>query len=194
MAVKNKLKNVAIRMVAAPPLYSDEPVDCPAAVIRVLGKELGNYDREVACVVNCRSDMSPINMNIVSMGTINTTVVGIREVFKSAILSNAANIMLVHNHPSGSLVPSRQDMMLTRRVRMAAEIMGIPLMDHIIIGSHGKYYSFMENGILNEENSIVSAAEKKGSIMETLEQNSRNCQQAENKQKKEHTHKQETYR
>ena len=77
---------------------------------------------------------------------------------------------------------------------MAAEIMGIPLMDHIIIGSHGKYYSFMENGILNEENSIVSAAEKKGSIMETLEQNSRNCQQAENKQKKEHTHKQETYR
>lgn len=194
MAARNKLKNVAIRMVAAPPLYSDEPVDCPAAVIRVLGKELGNYDREVVCVVNCRGDMSPINMNIVSMGTLNTSVVGIREVFKSAILSNAANIMLVHNHPGGSLTPSRQDMVLTRRLQRAAGIMDIPLMDHVIIGLNGKYFSFMENGILNAENSVGVVAEKKESIMETLGRNGPKCQRAENKQKKEHMYTQEISR
>lgn len=62
MGKGHKLENVAIRMVKAPPLYSSEPLKTPMDVVRVLGKELEAYDREVLCVVNLRSDLAPINM------------------------------------------------------------------------------------------------------------------------------------
>ena len=73
-------------------------------------------------------------MNVVSMGTLNTVYVNPRETMKSAILSNAAYLMLVHNHPSGSLNPSREDITITDRIQNAASIMGIPVLDHIIVG------------------------------------------------------------
>ncbi len=70
----DQLKNVAIRMVEAPPLYSEEKLEEPLDVVRVLGRELEAYDREVACVVNLRADLAPINMNIVSMGSLNASI------------------------------------------------------------------------------------------------------------------------
>lgn len=177
MERKGKLENVAIRMVKAPPLYSDKKIESPRDVVRVLGKELEDYDREVLCVVNFRSDGKPINMNIVSMGTVNNTIVEAREVFKTSILSNAAQFMLVHNHPSGNVTPSLDDMKVTERIFVASEIMGIPLMDHVIIGQNGTYYSFLEQGGLpNRERSGNMAAEKKGSILDAISQH-----------KKEHT-------
>jgi hypothetical protein len=75
MGKGHKLENVAIRMVKAPPLYSSEPLKTPMDVVRVLGKELEAYDREVLCVVNLRSDLAPINMNIVSMGSLNASII-----------------------------------------------------------------------------------------------------------------------
>ena len=180
MEKKDKLQNVAIRMVKAPPLYSDEKIESPRDVVRVLGKELEDYDREVLCVVNFRSDGRPINMNIVSMGTVNNTIVEARDIFKTSILSNAAQFMLVHNHPSGNLTPSLDDMKVTERIFIASEIMGIPLMDHIIIGQKGEYYSFLENGGLpNRRNVANIAAEKKDSILDTI-----------SRHKKEHTEQQ----
>ncbi len=180
---KNKLENVVIRMVKAPPLYSDEKIESPKDVVRVLGKELEDYDREVLCVVNFRGDGKPVNMNIVSMGTVNNTIVEAREVFKTSILSNAAQIMLVHNHPSGNVMPSRDDLKVTERIFMAAEIMGIPLMDHVIIGQKGTYYSFLEHGgIPNRERTGNMAAEKKDSIMDAI-----------SRHKKEHTGQQPEY-
>lgn len=165
-----KLKNVAIRMVAAPPIYSSEQLRTPNDVAALLSKELRQYDREVMCVVNFKSNMQPINMNIVSMGTIDATLVSPREVFKTAILSNAAQVMLVHNHPSGRAVPSRMDDVITQQLKGAADIMGIPLIDHIIIGD-GAYYSYRENRqIIEEKGKEVLAAEDKPSIMEKLGQ------------------------
>ena len=70
-----------------------------------------------------------------------------REVFKVAILSNAYSILLAHNHPSGDTTPSQEDLNITKRIKSASEIMGIPILDHLIIGSNG-YYSFKENGEL----------------------------------------------
>ncbi len=177
MEKKHKLETVAIRMVKAPPLYSDEQIISPKDVVRVLGRELEDYDREVLCVVNFRGDGRPINMNIVSMGTVNSAIVEAREIFKSSILSNAAKIMLLHNHPSGTAEPSMDDMKVTERIFIAAELMGIPLMDHIILGRQGAYYSFLEYGGIPDRGMTGNmAAEKKDSILNTI-----------NQHKKEHT-------
>lgn len=144
----DQLKNVAIRMVEAPPLYSEEKLEEPLDVVRVLGRELEAYDREVACVVNLRADLAPINMNIVSMGSVNASIITAREVFKSSILSNAAFIMLVHNHPSGRLTPSRQDIKLTGQIEKAAQLLNIPLLDHVILGHRGEFFPSMPTGCL----------------------------------------------
>lgn len=121
--VQDSLKQVGIRMVEEPPLLSPEPMDNPEAAVRVLGEWLSEMDRELFCVVNLNSHLTPINMNVVSMGTLNTVYVNPRETMKSAILSNAAYLMLVHNHPSGSLNPSREDITITDRIQNAASIM-----------------------------------------------------------------------
>lgn len=161
----DQLKNVAIRMVEAPPLYSEEKLKEPLDVVRVLGRELEAYDREVACVVNLRADLAPINMNIVSMGSVNASIITAREVFKSSILSNAAFIMLVHNHPSGRLTPSRQDIKLTGQIEKAAQLLNIPLLDHVILGHRGEFFSFHANGLLAaDRDKLGVAAEEKTSI------------------------------
>lgn len=171
MQEEHKLNRVAIRLVPEPPLYSDQPVRSPEDVVRVLGKELEGYDREVACVVNLQSDSTPINMNVISMGTLNMAPVSAREVFKSAILSNAAGILLLHNHPSGNPAPSRMDIELTENLCRAAQIMDIPFLDHIILGRDGVYCSFRKNGLMPaEEGRGNKAAEKKGSVLECIKE------------------------
>ena len=157
---KYRLEQVAIRMVAAPPLYSNTPVHNAADVVRLLLKEFEDYDREVVSVVNLRGDGAPINMNIVSMGSVNFSLASTREIFKSAILSNAAHILLAHNHPSGSVLPSKTDIVLTEKVLNAADLMDIPLLDHVILGRDGKYFSFRENNLLDEDGKALEKLEK----------------------------------
>lgn len=92
------LDQAAIRMVKEPPLYSDIPLDTPQAVVKLLADIYKDYDREVFTVVNLRPDLKPINLNIVSIGALDQAMAHPREVMKSAILSNASSILLVHNH------------------------------------------------------------------------------------------------
>jgi DNA repair protein RadC len=82
----------------------------------------------------------------VSVGSLNQSIVHPRELFKTALLSSAAAIILVHNHPSGDPTPSREDIEITRRLKEAGEILGVKLLDHIIVGS--SYLSFTERGLL----------------------------------------------
>lgn len=143
-----KLDQVGIRMVKEPPLYSAEPVNSPQAAVRLMSETLKGYDREVLTVVNLRNDLKPINMNIVSIGTLNQSLAHPREILKSIILSNAGSVMLFHNHPSGNLTPSPEDVSLTDRMAKICELLGTPIVDHIIIGNDDRYYSFRENSIL----------------------------------------------
>ena len=144
MEQMNELKVVSIRLVDEPPLFSKRELNSPKAVFEFMGQELQKYDREFFCVLNLKSNNQVINMNVVSVGTLNTALAHPREVFKSAILSNAAGIMLLHNHPSGNCTPSREDCRVTKRMLAAGEIMGIPVMDHVIVAGND-YYSFLEN-------------------------------------------------
>lgn len=141
---ENVLPQVAIRMVQERPLISNEKMDSPKAAIHVMSEFLSQMDRELVCVVNLQSDMKPINMNIVSMGALSESLVHPREMMKSAILSNAHSFMMIHNHPSGNLVPSKEDIAMTDRMHQVGELLGIQLVDHIITGRGNEYYSFHE--------------------------------------------------
>ena len=141
-----KLDTVSVRLVKTrEPVTSEEPLSSPDAVVRALAKEMSDYDREVIGVINFNAKMQPINVNFVSAGTLNYSVAHPREILKSAILSNASSMMMIHNHPSQDTTPSEADVMITDRMSQLCELAGIPLVDHIIVGGNGKeYFSFTE--------------------------------------------------
>lgn len=144
-----KLEVVSVRLVNDAPLFSDHKIRSPEDAIKVVGDFLCEMDREVMCVINLKADGTPINCNIASMGAVSQTIAEPRELFKASILSNAAQMLMVHNHPSGELVPSRQDIMITDRMLKLTELMGIKLADHVIVGSdNSQYFSFREKKLL----------------------------------------------
>ena len=157
--VQDSLKQVGIRLVEEPPLLSPEPMNNPEAAVRVLGKWLSEMDRELFCVVNLNTNLTPINMNVVSIGALNVAYVHPRETMKSAILSNSAYLMLVHNH-LGSLNPSKEDIEVTDRIQSAASLMGIPVLDHIIVGRNQEFFSLRENNVFSFENDISYTSEQ----------------------------------
>ena len=93
-------------------------------------------------VVNLKINGQPINMNIVSIGTLDSSLTNPREILKSMVLSNAFAVMLFQNHPSGNLNPSREDFIITNRMNDICDLIGIKLWDHIIIGPGDEFYSF----------------------------------------------------
>ena len=153
---ENSLNQVAVRLIEEPPLYSDIPLKTPEDAIRVMGEWMKGLDREVVCVVNMQADLRPINMNIVSMGVLDQSMVHPREIYKSAILSNAHSMLMMHNHPSGSLEPSVEDIRITDRMEQVGMILGIPLMDHVIVGRGMEYYSFREKEILKMKEPVYA--------------------------------------
>ena len=153
---KYKLKEVRIRLSEGHPLYSDVPITTPNIAMDVMRKELSQYDREVLCVVNLNNKMQPINFNIVSMGSINSSIASIPNILKSGILSNAYGFLLLHNHPSGDVTPSAADIETTIRCVEAGKLMTIPCLDHVIVGgSNGNYLSFREAGTVDFNNEKV---------------------------------------
>ena len=152
-----KLKEVCIRLAEGHPLYSDAPLSSPTAALDVMRKELSQYDREVLCVVNLNNKLKPINFNIVSVGSINGSIASIPNILKSGILSNAYGFLLLHNHPSGDVTPSKEDITTTRRCVEAGKLMDIPCLDHVIVGgSNGDMFSFRESGIVDFANDKIS--------------------------------------
>lgn len=159
MAGRNRLyylDQVAVRMVKEAPLYSTQPVDSPEKAAGLLSEVLRDYDREVFCVISLDSRLRPINLNIASMGILDASLVHPREVFKAVILSNASRMMLAHNHPSGGLTPSKEDIAITDKLVRLGEIMDIPVVDHIIVGEKDRYFSFKENAILQTKQTIYA--------------------------------------
>ena len=116
-------------------------------VIAILRDELLRYDREklVCLLLNAKNVI--IGMEVTSVGTLTQSIAAPREIYKSAIISSAAAIILAHPHPSGDPTPSREDIQMTERVAKAGEILGIKLLDHVIIGELGTY-SFANAGRL----------------------------------------------
>src|SRR3990172_1381556 len=89
-----------------------------------------------------------IGLSLVSLGTLSASLVHPREVFKPALLLNAAAIIVCHNHPSGDATASPEDRSTTRRLVEAGKLLGVMLLDHVILGENENYFSFRENGLL----------------------------------------------
>lgn len=142
------LDKVAIRMVKEPPLFSEVPINSPQAAVKMMADTLKDYDREVFAIINFRPDLKPINVNFVSMGALDQSLVHPREAIKSMVLSNAASVMMVHNHTTGAVFPSKDDVAVTDRMAQLCSMLGIKLLDHVIVGPGNDYYSFQEKGIL----------------------------------------------
>jgi DNA repair protein RadC len=102
---------------------------------------------EVFIVLCLTTKCHVIAYHEVGRGTLDTVLVNPREVFKAAVLANAAAIVVAHNHPSGDPTPSPDDMDVTRRLAAAGGVLGIAVLDHIIVGD-GRYYSFKEGGLV----------------------------------------------
>lgn len=115
----------------------------------VISNFIGDKDREYLVVLNLDTKNNITSINTVSVGSLNSSIAHPREIFKTAILSNAASIILGHNHPSGDAKESREDIASTKRVKECGEILGIELLDHIIVGNgNKKYVSLREEGFI----------------------------------------------
>ncbi|MCJ1785665.1 JAB domain-containing protein [Mammaliicoccus sciuri] len=107
---------------------------------------IGNADRE-HFILNClNSKNEPTHIETVSIGSINFAVIHPREIFKTAILSNATGMIIGHNHPSGDITPSPEDIKITQRIKEISEMIGIILYDHIIF-SENNHHSIMKNDL-----------------------------------------------
>jgi DNA repair protein RadC len=118
------------------------PRDAAAILIRLLEREVV----EVSGLLCLSTKHHLLAYHELARGTVDGTPMHPREIFKAALLCNAPVIILAHNHPSGDVTPSRDDVDLTTRIAQAGHLMGIELLDHIIVSTEGRYYSFREAG------------------------------------------------
>jgi DNA repair proteins len=146
---KKGIDLVTVRLINENRLFKDIIIDSPDKAVKFLGEMLGDYDREAIYMINMNTRAKPINVHMVSLGTINQSLCSPREIFKVALLSNASMMILMHNHPSGNTRPSDDDVLITKHLIQAGELLDIPVADHIIVGRENgnmNYYSMRESG------------------------------------------------
>ncbi|ATO26985.1 DNA repair protein RadC [Bacillus atrophaeus] len=115
-------------------LYKERSVRSPEDGYQLMKLLLADKDREHFIVASLDTKNQPVSINVCHIGSLNASIVHPREVMKSAILSNAASIIVGHNHPSGKAEPSKEDIEVTKRLAEAGKIIGIDVLDHIIVG------------------------------------------------------------
>lgn len=131
-------------------MYESRYITSPEQVVSMVNQHLkmDRLDRESFIILALDAKCKPTHISTVSTGSLTASIVHPREVFKLAILANAHSIVAVHNHPSGNPTPSDEDKKITRRLKEAGQLLGIPLLEHIIIGECGEYISLKEQGEL----------------------------------------------
>lgn len=159
---ETKLNVVRVKLIDDTPLFGNELIQSADDAIFLMQRELQNSDRETFCVLHLNAKGKPLSMSVVSVGSLNSTLVHPREVFKASILSNASAVIFMHNHPSGDLTPSEDDKRTTKQLEKAGKILGIRVVDHIIVGENKEnYYSFHANDILNPDEEKQKRKQKK---------------------------------
>lgn len=143
--IKPVYTSLAVAEAARNWFHPETPVSC-AAQVADLFASLRAEAREVFATIHLDSKNRILCVETVSVGCLTSAIVHPREVFKSALLSSAAAVVLVHNHPSGDPTPSREDLELTKRLKEAGELLGIRVLDHVIIGSG--HLSIADRGLL----------------------------------------------
>jgi len=141
------LPRVRVKLIREGVATYQSTVSASQDVVR-LCNDMVELDREECRVLLLDTKHHVIGVHTVSIGSLSVSIVHPREVFKAAILANAAAIVAVHNHPSGDPAPSPEDRALTKRLRDAGTVLGIALLDHVVIGNQC-HYSFADLGQLS---------------------------------------------
>jgi DNA repair protein RadC len=133
-------------------IHSRRKIETPEQVYELLGAEMRALHKESLRIVLLDTRYNLIRTEDVSLGSVNESIAHPRDVFRPALIHSAYAVVVVHNHPSGDPSPSQADHGLTRRLREAAELLQIKLLDHVIIGAPAEgrlpYFSFKETGVL----------------------------------------------
>ncbi|MEI8093905.1 MAG: JAB domain-containing protein [Spirochaetales bacterium] len=123
-------------------------VTAPADVYKLV-ERYKSKKQEFFLLITLQSDNLPIRVRVVTIGLLDRTLVHPREIFSAALQDRAKCVILAHTHPSGNLSPSREDSDATARLCRAGELLGIPVVDHVIVGRRNpSYFSFREQGLL----------------------------------------------
>ena len=127
-------------------MYDYKRITSPKDIYQIMRDFIGNMDRETFVMAALDTKNNVNALHTVSVGSLNASIVHPRELFKVAILANAASIIVAHNHPSGDPAPSQEDISLTRKLVEVGILLDIPLLDHIVVGDNDRYCSFKEKG------------------------------------------------
>ena len=121
-------------------------LDGPEDAAQILSRYLEHADREhfVALMLDAKNKV--IGIHTVSVGSLFAAIVSPREVFKAAILANAASLIVAHNHPSGDVTPSPEDIQVTKTLKEAGKLLDIEVLDHLILGEQGSWASLRRLG------------------------------------------------
>ncbi len=125
--------------------YNNKPITSAKDIYNMFIDEFRDHKKEVLSVVLLDTKNKVISVKEVSVGTLNSSLIHPREVFKEAIKESAYSIILVHNHPSGDCNPSKEDLSVTKKLIKIGEVMDIKVLDHIILGKKD-YWSYLEKG------------------------------------------------
>jgi len=132
-----------------PQLDGRQALQGPGDAMRFLRGLLQPEPVEVMVAVMLTVKFRPICFHEIGRGSLSTVIADPRDVFKAALLANAGGVIVSHNHPSGDPAPSPEDLAITRRLAAAGSLLSITLVDHIVIGSDDRYFSFSESGLLS---------------------------------------------
>ena len=157
---KHPLKRVEIvrlKMVRENSYRTLGKVESPEDAIEVFRGFIGEDNDREQCALLCLDIKNrPTAVHLVSVGTLDSLLIHPREVYKTAILANAASIICAHWHPSGDPEPSPEDLKMTFRLMRAGDLMGIKLLDHLILGADADFLSMKESGMMSEMTNISS--------------------------------------
>jgi DNA repair protein RadC len=126
---------------------NSKPIISPDEIVAQFRSKITDFNKEQFLVASFDTRQKVIGIDNVSTGTVNASLVHPRETFSSAIKRIAASVIVAHNHPSGDIEPSEEDIKITKRLTEAGKIIGIELLDHIIV-TRTNYFSFKEKGMI----------------------------------------------
>lgn len=170
-----KFDVVGIRLVKERTIEYETSINSPQKAVEIIANEIKDMDREMMMSVNLNVKGQIINAHVASMGGIDFAPVDVKNILKSALLSNANGIMIFHNHPSGMCYPSKEDQNVTNKIKNACKVMDIKFLDHVVLGedqcysfSFDKYFEYpsMEEYSMNNKNNEVADTTNSESVKE----------------------------
>lgn len=145
------INKISLRIEIDKEIKIGEKITSPKSAANVFQEQIGNYDREVVAMLCFNTNNEPISFHIASIGSINSSIVSVREIFKTALITNSAKIILAHNHPSGNLLPSEEDINTAANLKAIGRFLNVPVLDHIIVTPNkGEYFSLEEHKMIPE--------------------------------------------